>query len=380
MKFLPLILKNLARNKRRTFLTVLSVAVSLFIFAALMSLPGVVDQILRDPANSLRLICHGKAGFFYPLPDSYTRRISAVPRVEAVIGENIFMGTYLGPQDQVRSVAVDPDQIEEMWPDFGITHAAAQQFGRLRTAALVGKGLMKRYRWRVGDQVMLRGTIYPVDIQLNIVGTLGGMAAASALFFRRDYLQSSLGELGYAHLFWIKVDSSRSVPGVIAQIDGMFANSAAETETESEVALARGQLANLHVIFDGVKALAAIVIVTIGLVAANTTAMSVRERRPEIGVMRAIGFSRGAIVACIVAEGALVAIAGGLIGCGLAYLALRMIPYASAALGPLVAILSLPRRVFVESMMVAAALGLCASLVPALAATHRNISDSLRAA
>src|SRR5271170_3620360 len=148
MKFLPLVIRNLLRNKRRTFLTILSVAVSLFVFAALMSLPGAVNQILQDRADSLRLVCHSKGGIFYSLPEAYARRILAVPHVEAVIGENLFMGTYRGPDDQIPSAAIDPENVDLVLPDFGISSAAFTEFQRLRTASLVGSVLMNEYHWR----------------------------------------------------------------------------------------------------------------------------------------------------------------------------------------------------------------------------------------
>ena len=322
MKFLPLILKNLFRNKRRTILTVMSLAVSLFVFAALISLPGVVNQILRARANSLRLISHSKGGYSYPLPEAYRRRIASMAHVDLVTGENIFMGTYLGPHDQIPSVAVDPEDIDAMFDDFGITRQAAAEFERVRGAALAGEFLMKRYRWRIGDNVTLRGTIYPVDVALTIVGTLGGTSARYAVLFRRDYLKEMLHSQESVHLFWVKVDRLESIPGVIGAIDRTFANSPAETLTESEVGASMSQMGFWRLLFDGVKVLAAIVIVAIAAAAANTAAMSVRERRPEIAVMRSIGFTREAMLIFIVAEGLIIGVVGGLFGCAMAYLAL----------------------------------------------------------
>ena len=380
MRFLPLILRNLGRNKRRTVLTVLSIAVSLFIFATLMSLPGVVYEILRDQAGSLRLVCHGKAGVFYSLPEAYGRQIRTLPHVEAVLGENIFMGTYRGPSDQIPSAAVDAAQVQEMWPDFGISNQAAAEFRRLGTAALVGELLMKRFRWKVGDHVTLRGTIYPVDIELTIVGTLGGRAPAMALLFRRDYLEKALGQLGNVHLFWVKVDRSQSIPAVIGEIDWMFANSHAETQTESELGASQNSLANLRSLFDGIKVLAVIVMIAIALVASNTAAMSVRERRPEIAVLRAIGFQQRLVLSFLLAEGVTIGVVGGILGCGLAYVALKLIPYASSSLGNVVLMLRLPKRVVAESLVVAVVIGFASNLVPAVAATTRDITDTLRAA
>ncbi len=380
MKFLPLVIRNLLRSKRRTFLTILSVAVSLFVFAALMSLPGAVNQILHDRADSLRLACHSKGGIFYSLPEAYARRILAVPHVEAVIGENLFIGTYRGPDDQIPSAAIDPENVDLVLPDFGISSAAFTEFQRLRTASLVGSVLMNEYHWRVGDRVTLRGTILPVDIQLTIVGTMSGRSSSRfAFLFRRDYLKEVFGGIGYANLFIVKVDHAQSIPDVIAAIDRTFANSPAETETESELTLSQGQMGGFKVIFNGAKLLAAIVILAIGLVAANTAAMSVRQRRHEIAVMRAIGFPRAAIVLGLLAEGAIIGTAGGLLGCGLAWVALWLLPRASSALGPLMLLMRIPLPVFVESLTVAIAIGALGSLAPAVAATRSEISAILRA-
>jgi putative ABC transport system permease protein len=379
MKFLPLILKNLTRNKRRTILTLLSIAISLFIFALLVSLPSVVNEILRDRANSLRLICHSKGGFFYTLPEAYLRRIRSIPSVQAVMGENLFMGTYRDPHDQIPSAAIDPEQVNEVWSDFGISAREAGEFNRLRSAAIVGEMLMTRYGWKLGQQIILRGTIYPVDVQLTIIGTLGDRAPGYALIFRRDYLSEVLHGLDDVNLFWIKVDSSKSIPRVIAQVDETFANSPAETETESELAASQAGMANLRVLFDGVKVLAAIVLVAIALVAANTAAMSIRERRPEIAVMRAIGFSRKLLLACLIAEGMVIGLVAGILGCAIAWIALRLIPYASATLGPIALILSLPPRIVVTSLVAAVAIGLASSAVPAYSATARRIADTMRA-
>ena len=196
VKFAPLVVRNLFRSRRRTILTVASIAVSIFIFVALMSLPGAVNQILRDRAGSLRLICHSKAGFFYSMPEAYRRRIAAIPHVETVSGETVFMSTYRDPKDLIPSAAVDPENPEIIWPDWGISRVTADRFRGDRRAALVGATLMRLYRWKVGDQVMLRGTIYPVDIQLDIVGTLTAKEAGLALLFRRDRLDEVLGRPG----------------------------------------------------------------------------------------------------------------------------------------------------------------------------------------
>ena len=380
MKYLSLVLINLARNKRRTILTALSIAVSVFIFASLISLPGLLDQILRDRATSLRLICHSKASLLYMLPESYRRQIETVPHVEAVAAYSVFMATYRDPNQQIGVLAVDDDHIRDIFPDWDLSAQTEREFENLRTAGLVATSLMKAYGWKIGDTIMLRGTMYPVDLQLTIVGVLNEDAAGPRIIFRRDYMEELLGRPGTANLFWVKVDRSQSSPEVIAAIDEMFANSAHETATETEVALIQSEMGGqLSLLLNGAKFLALIVIFTIGLVAANTAAMAVRERRQEMAVMRAIGFTRNSIIARILVEGLIVGVTGGALGCVLALLGFVLLPHVSGTLGPLALALTLSPRVVAYSFTVAALIGAASGFIPATLATRGDISTELRA-
>jgi len=380
MKYLSLVLINLARNKRRTILTALSIAVSVFIFASLISLPGLLDQILRDRATSLRLICHSKASLLYMLPESYRRQIETVPHVEAVAAYSVFMATYRDPNQQIGVLAVDDDHIRDIFPDWDLSAQTEREFENLRTAGLVATSLMKAYGWKIGDTIMLRGTMYPVDLQLTIVGVLNEDAAGPRIIFRRDYMEELLGRPGTANLFWVKVDRSQSSPEVIAAIDEMFANSAHETATETEVALIQSEMGGqLSLLLNGAKFLALIVIFTIGLVAANTAAMAVRERRQEMAVMRAIGFTRNSIIGRILVEGLIVGVTGGALGCAMAFLGFHLLPYVSGALGPLALALTLSPRIVAYSFMIAVLIGAASGLIPATLATRGDISSELRA-
>jgi len=372
-------MRNLTRNVRRTILTVGAIAVALFLFASLMSLPGVVNQILHARVNTLRIVVLSKGGFLYSLPYAYKRRIESIRHVELVLGEDVFMGTYRGPGDQIPSVAVDHENVREMFSDFGITQAAADEFKHVRTGALVGRALMRTFGWRIGQHITLRGTIYPVDIELQIVGTLAGASPDYALLFRRDYLEEALGRKESVNLFWVKVDRPESISKTIADIDLIFANSTAPTRTESELALAQNDAGNLRGFFQAVKILAGIVIAAVGLVAVNTASMSVRERRSEIAIMRAIGFTRARVMSCLLAEGFISAMMGGVVGCAIAYVALRLLPHASRTLGMLALIMKLPLRVTLASLATAAALGIFSSLLPVAMALRRDIAESMRA-
>lgn len=380
MNYPSLVLRNLTRNKRRTILTTLSITVSVFIFASLISLPGLLNQVLRDRANSLRLICHSKASLLYMLPESYRRQIERVPHVDAVAAYSVFLATYRDPNEQLGVLAVDDDHLREIFPDWDISAETEREFESLRTAALIATNLMKVYRWKIGQTIMLRGTMYPVDLQLTIVGVLNEEASGPRIIFRRDYMEELLGRPGTANLFWVKIDHSQAAPEVIAAIDEMFANSAHETATETEVALIKNQIGGtLGLMLNGAKFLAAIVMFTIALVAANTAAMAVRERRHEMAVMRAIGFTRNSIVGRILVEGLLVGVTGGMLGCALTFLGFDLLPHVSGALGPLALAMTLQPRIIAYSFMIAATIGAASGFIPAALATRGDISTELRA-
>jgi putative ABC transport system permease protein len=377
MKFVRLVLKNLTRNKRRTILTVFSIAVSLFIFSAMMSLPALASRILAAQASSLRVVCHNKAGLAYSLPQAYRQRLIKIPHIEAVSAWSWFGGIYREPTDQFPNFAVDHEQIEALWPDWGLSSDAVAAFKKERMACLVGQANLKRFNWKVGQQIILRGTIFPVNLTLHIVGVLGDKAAPNFLVFRRDYLDEAFGRPWFVTMYWIRTDRAESIAPVIAAVDETFANSDAETQSESEATFLANFMSTYRSIFTMAEVLGVIVVITIGLVAANTAAMSIRERRREVAVMRSIGFDRNVILSMLLSESVIIALTGCLLGAGGAYVALRVLTLASSALGPFGLIL-MPASVIAQSLAVAVVIGLLSGFVPARSASRQNIVDALR--
>lgn len=378
MRYAMLVLKNLMRSRRRTILTIISIAVSLFIFSALVSLPTVANELLAESASSVRIAVHNKAGLTYALPESYKTRIAATPHVAAVLGESWFGGIYHEVSDAFPNLAVDPEAAEALWTDWDISRQSFADFRKIRTAALVGPGTMKQFGLHVGQQIMLRGTIYPINVTLKIVGTTGGKAPPNFLIFRRDYLEEAIGRPGFVSIYWVRADSAAAVPALIASLDEEFANSTAETQSESEAAFMNGFMENYRAFFTLAEVLGLIVVISIALVAANTAAMSIRERRAEIAVMRSLGFSSRLILRLLLAESLIIGLLGGLLGCGSAYLLLKVYSAGSPAAGPLSAI-RMPPVVLAETLAVAVLIGLLSALVPARAAARQNIVDALRA-
>jgi putative ABC transport system permease protein len=372
MRYLALILKNLFRNKRRTALTVFSIAVSLFIFSALVSLPTVANQILADTASSMRVVTHNKSGLTYEVPIAYRPKIAAIPHVQAVVAQAWFGGILHEVTDQFPNMAVDADQAEQMWPDWGVTPAQWEQFRKLRTACLVGPDTMKRFNLHLGQQITLKGTLYRFNVTLQIVGVFNNKAP-NFLFFHRDYLDEANGGHSYNDEIWSRVDSSANIPQAIAAIDEQFANSSAETQTESEAAFIGGFIKNYRMIFNLAEILGIVVVITIGLVAANTAAMSIRERRGEIAVMRSMGFPSGTILSLLLGESFVIGLIGGLIGCGAAFGVLHLAP----GIGDLSSI-HMPARILIETLVAASFIGLLSAWVPARAASRMNITEALR--
>lgn len=379
MKFIALVLKNLLRSKRRTILTVLSIAVSLFIFSALMSLPTVANHVLADTASSVRIACRTRMGQAYPLPEAYKRKIAGLPHVVAVEPDNFFGGIYHEVSDQFPNIAVDPEQIDVMWPDWGFSPGGVAEFKKLRTACLVADGTMKRFHLNVGQQIQLRGAgYYPFNVSLTIVGTVARGPAPSFLMFRRDYLEEIQGRPGRVDNFWVRADSSAAVPQVIEAVNSQFANSSAETQCDSEAVFLGSVIGRFRMFFVLARVLGLIVVLTIGLVAANAAAMSIRERRSEIAVMRSIGFRASLILQLLVAESVVTALLGCALGSGAAFGLLKIFSVTSDVLGPFVGAVQIPPTVVLQTIVAAVLIGIASSYIPARAASRRKIAAALR--
>jgi putative ABC transport system permease protein len=219
MKYVGLVFKNLLRNKRRTALTVFSIGVSLFVFSALVSLPTVVNQVLADTASSARIVTHNKSGFIYSLPVACRQKIAVMPHVVATASQSWFGGILHEVTDQFPNMAIDPEQADLIWPDWGLTREQWEQFKKLRTACVVGADTMKRFNLKVGQQIVLKGTAYQFNLTLNIVGEMAGRSQRTVLYFRRDYLEEAAGRPGFVFLMWVRADKSENVPQLIAAID-----------------------------------------------------------------------------------------------------------------------------------------------------------------
>ena len=379
MKFLPLIFRNIFRNRRRTILSILSIGISMFVFALLMNLPAVVQQLLRDRVSALRLDCSSKGGLGldYTLPVSYGETIRAMPHVEAVSGAIFVLANYRDPGLMIPVIAADPMQMLAIYPDWGITPDTAAELERSRSSALVTPGMIKRFKWKLGDKVVLHAVNLPVDLDFTIIGVLGKNSPESMVIVPFERINQMEINRDRAAVFFIRIDHADSAPAVIQAIDSRFVNSDFPTNTETELGLAKSRLSMLRLLFVGVQLIAGIIVIVIATVAANTAAMSVRERRHELAVMRSIGFTRRMLVGSVVIEGVLIGFAAGASGALLAYLVLSVVGPNLLFAGRVV--FRLMPSVAAETIGIAAAIGLLSAAIPALNATRRDIAEALRA-
>lgn len=380
MKFLPIILRNLLRNRRRTILTVISIAVSVFLFATLITLPSVVDQITRQQVSDLRLLSTNKAGYLYLLPEAYGNTIALLPHVDASSGYIATLARYRAPGDVIPIMGLVPTELRTLRPEWGIGAEAASALAEIREAGLVSGKLAARFRWKVGDIVVLHPTMLVFgDLPIRIVGILGDEVPMELVIVPLERLDQLGVFKNRVIAYMVKADRAENASLVAQEIDQRFANSPFETNTQTEVGAAEFKLEQFRLLFVGVKAIAAIIVIVIAMVAANTAAMTVRERRQELAVMLSMGFTPRALAILMTAEGLLIGLIAGSLGCLIAYALLRIPAHIGGPMGVLLQFVHLTPPVAIESIAIAAGIGLLSVGIPALQAARRNIVDMLRA-
>lgn len=375
MKFLPLIVKNLMRNRRRVLLTVFSMAISLFLFSALEEARESANRALDKAASSPRLVCLNNSGLAYFLPHSYKAKLQVIRHVEEVAGWSYFGGVYRNPSDQITGFASDETALDRMFPDWGITLQMAGKFAEIKTAAMVSPDLMRKYGWKVGDPVMLRSSIaalYSHTLSFTIVGELSPQGPAQLFIFRDDYLDQ-VERRSPVSYYWIRLDRLESAAATIRAIDDSFRNSDNETNTETERSYAAYLLSSYRTIFAVFEGISVIALVSMFLVAMNTAAMSVRERRFEFAVMRALGFNSTRILALILGESWLMGLLGAILAVACSVVFVALIPgIASAGIG-------FSGAVAAVELAIASVIGIASGLVPGVSAVRGAITQVLRA-
>jgi putative ABC transport system permease protein len=317
MKLARLMWKNAVRNPRRSILTILSIAVSMFLIA---TLEAVLASIYRAGGEGgtphLRVIVHRATSITQPMPEAYGRRIAAVPGVKYLVSQTWFGGQYIDASNFFANFAVDVDQFDKVFDELHIPPDQFAMWKNERIAALVGRKLMETYHWKLGDRVTLKSPIYGINPEFVIraVYTAPEDSQERTFYFHYDYFDELQGRPGQVGAYTIKVDSAEDVPKVSDAIDALFRNTSAETKTETEQAFGLSFVSMLGNVKLLLTAISAAVVFTILLVSGNTMAMSIRERTSEVAVLKTLGFRRNLILLLLVGESVVISLIGGILG------------------------------------------------------------------
>src|ERR1044071_2458400 len=316
VRYLPLILKNCWRNRRRTILTVASICVSMCLLGVMMAMYHAF--YLSAPASeaALRLVGRNRISLTVPLPVSYQQRIRQIPGVRDVMMSNWFGGTYKDsrdPKNMFARFSIEPDKLFEIFSEFQIPEEQKVAFQHDRAGCVIGRDLANAFGFKIGDRIPLMGDIFPGNYEFTVRGIFDSNHASNIMYFDKEYVDQSLPERrrGNVIMFDVLMDDPSHAARISQAIDDMFRNSTAETKTETEQAFAVGFLALLGNVKMFLIAIGAAVTFTILLVSANTMAMSVRERVREVGVLKTLGFAPGAILGLILGEACAISVAGG---------------------------------------------------------------------
>lgn len=377
-RYLPLILKNCWRNRRRTLLTIASIGVSMCLLGVMIAMFHAMYLSDATPEQALRLVTRNRVSLTVVMPQSYQSSIRQVPGVREVMIEQWFGGTYIDAQHFFARFAVEPEKLFRIFGELRIPEDQRKAFEHDRTACVIGRDLAKKFNFHLNDRITLVGDIFPGDFAFTVRGIFDSPNPSEVLYFSRDYLEQSMPERrrGTAGMFAILIDNPASATRIAETIDDQFRNSTAQTKTETEQAFALSFVSLIGNVKMFLVAISAAVMFTILLVSANTMAMSVRERVREVGVLKTLGFAPGAILSMLLGEAMAISLIGGTIGfllsTGLAS------GVSKAAGGFLPPIPPFQPAVAAACILTAAVIGLASSLVPAMGASRIPIVEALR--
>ncbi len=383
MKYMALVWSNMWRKRIRTTLTILSVLVAFLLFGLLTGFKTAFE-VGGSLETAERLITVHKVSLINMMPVSYVERIKRIPGIAQVTHATWFGAYYQEPRNQFGQYPVEVDAYLALYPELRIPSAQLAAFKANQTGALVGRAVAEQFSIKVGDRMPLYSTIWPqkdgsYNWEFEVEGIFDDTSASPItnfmLFHYRYFDEARAGESGIVGWFTEKGDGSRSNADLAADIDLEFANSPFETKTTNEAAFAEEYAKQFGDIGLIVTAILAAVFFTILLVNGNTMAQSVRERIPELAVLKTLGFTSSSVLLMVLVEGVLIAVLGGVIGLGLSILALNEISKAMAALLPLG--MNLTPQALVMAVVYMVLLGLVSGAIPALQAMRLTIVEAL---
>lgn len=382
MFLLKILMRNAFRHKLRTLLTIIGIAVAITAFGLLRSLVE-LWYLGAERSSATRLVTRNAISLIFPLPLAYGDRIKQVPGVKVVSYGNWFGGIYIDEKHFFANYAVEPKTYLNLYPEFILPPAQKAAFIRDRKACIAGRKLANLYGWRIGDTITLRGTIYPGQWEFVLRGIYRGADKSTeerALMFQWNYLNEAMkktmprraDQVGFYMLGVTRPDLAAETA---VAIDNLFKNSLAETMTETERAFNLGFISMTEAILTAIQIVSYMVIVIIMIVAANTMAMTARERMAEYATLKTLGFGTSHIVAIVFGESLVISLLGGALGLLLTFPGAHWIETELSQFFP--AFFISPATITLE-ISAALLIGTVAAVFPAWRAVRIGIAEGLR--
>jgi putative ABC transport system permease protein len=384
VRFLPLLWAQLFRKKTRTVLTLLSVLVAFLLFGLLQAVQ-IAFESGADAADAKRLLTTARYSIIEPLPMAYLRRIERVPGVVAVASADWFGAKYQNESNAFPVFAVDPARYLDMYPEFSVPPAQREAFIKTRTGALAGQRLVDRYGWTIGQKLPIASEIHPrsdgsLNWEFDLVGVLD--AEDPAVRGNTDVVLINVAYFDEARQFgkgktgWyiVRIADAEQAKPIAAEIDRLFMNSPDETKTAPEKEFALGFAKQIGDIGAVVTRILLAVFFTILILTGNTMAQSIRERVPELAILKTLGFSDGTVTALVLGEALLLLGLGA--GAGM-LAAVSLLPGLNASTGGRFPPLFVAGETWLRATALAIGLALAISLPPAMRVRRLRIVEAL---
>ena len=377
------VIANLFRKKTRTSLTLLSVIMAFLLFGLLQAV-NVMFNAGADFIGATRVMTQARVSFTQALPMSMLPKIEGVPGVARVAPMQWFGGVW-HDTDQLIVFAVDPQRQHDTYPEWVMPESQWKAFANARTGMVVGRMIADQYHWKIGQKIPIASNIYPQKNgskawAFDLVGIYDGkdenwQKATNGIFIQHDYFDEAnqFGIKGRTNFFAIKLTDSGQAQKVSKTIDAMFENSPDETKTQTEKDFNVGFVKQIGDIGLMVRWILFAVFFTLLLVVGNTMAQSVRERVPELAVLKTLGFSDGTVLGFVLVETFAMCTIGGLLGLGLATLIGIGVQKSAGGQLPL----SVDWHVWTAGAAAIVLLSVAVGLLPALRASRLKIVDAL---
>jgi len=382
MKYLYLLFSSLKRKKLRTGLTIMSIMVAFILFGYLTAIRQAFDAGV-EVAGADRLIVRHKVSLIQLLPQSYEARMERIEGVDNATHSTWFGGVYQEPRNFFAQMPIVPEELFDMYPEFVISDEHKAAWLETRSGALVGRGLIERFGWKLGDRIPINATIWGKKDggrtwEFDLVAIYDGAEKGtdtSQFFFRYDFFdETRAGGTGQVGWYTVRVSDPDRAGEVAAAIDAEFANSSHETKAEAEGAFIQGfanQIGNIGFI---IMSIMSAVFFTILLVAGNTMAYTVRERTNELAVLKAIGFTDSGVLSLVLGESLIITLVGGVIGLTIAWFLVSMGDPTNGSFP----VFYIPNRDILVGFLLIAVMAFIAGIIPALQAQKLQIADALR--